>query len=352
MNPIDFHYHGIDGFDLQNEPDMILDGVEKMLGEEGARAILTFGIPESMFLYFIKFMEAFNQRSLSGKNCRVVGIAIEGPLLASPGGTPRQGVWLPTVEQWEQIADCGILGLKYAVISPDADLAAKHLRSVPHGRYPQTIEWIVNTLLDGNVLPSLGHFGKNDPQGSVQAIQLILNLITNRGNGPIVTDHLFNDMPLNFKHAWRTPDERYKRDVELADLGLSSWNWTNIDEKMGPVPAALLHGAKQGLLKICLNFDGEHVDLAICKKTVEIVGADNIMIMTDRFPQEIAGGKVLIRKDGSTLLYQEQEIVAGGTQGVLQQIANMRSIGISDNDIEKMVWIVPSQFLNLPSNLV
>ena len=352
MNPIDFHYHGIDGFDLQNEPDMILDGVERMLGEEGARAILTFGIPESMFLHFLKFMKTFNERSLLGKNFNVVGIAIEGPLLASPGGTPKQGVWLPTVEQWEQIADCGILGLKYAVISPDADLAAKHLRSVSYGRYPQSIEWIVNTLLDGNVLPSLGHFGKNDAQGSVQAIELILNLIRSRGCGPTVTDHLFNDMPLHFKHAWRTPDERCNREAELAGLGLSSWNWTNMNEKMGPVPAALLQGAKQGLLKLCLNFDGEHVDLAICKKTVEIVGADNIMMMTDRFPQEIAGGQALMRKDGSTLLYQEQGVVAGGTQGVLQQIDNMRSIGLSDNDIEKMVSIVPSQFLKIPSNLV
>jgi len=352
MNPIDFHYHGIDGFDLQNEPDVILDRVEQMLGKEGVSAILTFGIPESMFPHFMRFMTVFNERSLSGRNFYVVGIAIEGPLLTSPGGTPKQGVWLPSVEQWEQIADCGVLGLKYVVISPDANLEAKHLRLSSHSRYPQTIEWIINTLLDGNVLPSLGHFRKDDPQGSVQAIQVILNLIKKREDRPIVTDHLFNDMPLNFKHAWRTIDERHKRDMELARLGLSDWNWTNINEKMGPVPAALLQGAKDGLLKLCLNFDGEHVDLAVCRKTVDIAGADNIIVMTDRFPQEIAGGKTLMKKEGSTLLYQEQGIVAGGTQGVLQQIKNMRSIGISDDDIEKMVSIVPSKILNISSRLV
>ncbi len=121
---------------------------------------------------------------------------------------------------------------------------------------------------------------------------------------------------------------------------------------MGVVAATLLFGAKEGLLKLCLNFDGDHVDLAICKKTIDIVGADNNMIMTDRFPQEISGGQLLTRKDGSTLLYQEQGIVAGGTQGVWQQINNLRSIGIPDGDIEKMVSIVPARLLNISINIV
>lgn len=352
MDPIDFHYHGIDGLDLQKEPGKILDEVEIRLAKEGIRAVLTFGIPESMFTNFIRFMHIFNERKQLGKHIYVVGIAIEGPLLTSPGGTPKQGVWLPNKDQWKQIADCGVLGLRYVVISPDVNLKEKHIKSSFQNQFPSNIEWILNTILDGNVLPSLGHFSKDSPDDCAKSIDAVFNLIRKRGAGPIVTDHLFNDMPLNFKHAWRTVDEKHEREIDLARLDLPNWNWRNLKEKMGIVPATLIFGAREGLLKLCLNFDGDHVDLAICKKTIDIVGADNIMIMTDRFPQEISGGQLLMRKDGSTLLYQEQGIVAGGTQGLWQQINNMRSIEISTSDIEKITSLVPAKLLNIPTNLV
>ncbi len=218
MYPIDFHYHGIDGLDLQNEPGKILDEVEISLAKEGIRAVLTFGIPESMFTNFIRFMQVFNERTQSGKNIYVVGIAIEGPLLTSPGGTPKQGVWLPSKDQWKQIADCGVLGLRYVVISPDVNLEEKYIKSPFQNRYPTNIEWIINTILDGKVLPSLGHFSKHNPDGCADSIKAILSLIKKSGVGPIVTDHLYNDMPLNFKHAWRSIDEQHNREIELSQL--------------------------------------------------------------------------------------------------------------------------------------
>ncbi|MBI1926072.1 hypothetical protein HYR99_17695 [Candidatus Poribacteria bacterium] len=348
LSPIDFHYHGIDGFGLARSPDLILNEVEEQLKNEGVKAIVTLSLPKSQFSNFLALMNQYSEGLKDGRYIYIVGIALEGPVLASRGGTPEQGVWMPTVAQWTQIAARG-QGLKYVVLSPDAHPPSSGTCA---NQIPTSIGWIVNTLMDGGVLPALGHFSKTDPEVSVDAITGIFDVVKRRGGGPIITDHLFNDMPRNFKHAWRTQEERNHRSTDLLALDLPSWNLKNIEQRMGPVPAALLHGAKGGILKLCLNFDGEHVDLEISKRTIEILGSEHLMIMTDRIPNGVSGGQQLHQPPGSTLLYQNQGIVAGGSQSLSQQIQNMRSIGIAEEDIRNIVCLVPAGVLKIPPDFL
>jgi N-acetylglucosamine-6-phosphate deacetylase len=154
-------------------------------------------------------------------------------------------------------------------------------------------------------------------------------------------------MPLNFCHAWRTAAARERRSAELERVGLSTWTADNICEKVGPVPGAILSGVKRGLVKACINFDGEHVDLAISTRTVELLGAENFMMMTDRIQSRRLAGQVLSRRTDSSLLYQEKGIVAGGSQTPAQQVQNLRLWGMPEHDLRLIAFQNAFELLQL-----
>jgi len=97
-------------------------------------------------------MDTFAEAKQLGRFPHISGIALEGPMLASHGGTPGASVWSPDRRQWKDIAACGSKGLVYVILSPDAE--------IQHG---PTIDWITETLLGGSVvrnhakLPKLNH---------------------------------------------------------------------------------------------------------------------------------------------------------------------------------------------------
>jgi len=339
--PIDFHCHGVGKFDFTEVPELSLDAVEQSLRRERVRSILTLYLPRRHYDDFLGLIDAFDRGRRDGRYRYIVGIALEGPLLASHGGTPEQGVWTPTRTQWQRLAAGGSRGLAYVVVSADA-------RCGDDADSPPDVAWIFDCLLAGGVRPALGHFRKDAPEDCAARIRALLALVDRSGRGPIVTDHLYNDMPLNFCHAWRTARSRARRAEELAALDLSSWTSTDILERVGPVPAALLQGARDGLVKLCLNFDGEHVDLAISKRTVELMGSDLFMLMTDRIQSKVLGGQLLHQRNDSTLLYQDRGIVAGGSQALAQQIHNMRMCGFAEADIRRIACEVPAGVLGLP----
>lgn len=344
---VDFHCHGVGRFDFTDIPSIDLQEIENILASRKQRSILTLYLPKQNFESFLAMMESFYQGKLSGKYNYIQGFSLEGPLLASHGGTPEVGVWMPSKQHWKEIAACGRKGLVYTVLSPDAYFTETHLSSVP-----QDITWIVETLLDGGVLPAPGHFVKTDPERSAKALQSVFDVVAAWGRGATITDHLFNDMPHNFKHAWRTKEEKARRDVEIQALNLESWSLDSLDEDLGLVPAVMIRSARKGLVKICQNFDGEHVDLAIVKKAVELIGAENMVMMTDSIESKRLAGRQLYMPEGSTLLYQDQGIVAAGSQNVMNQIKNMLSIGLSDAQIKLISNTVPTEIINQHKRIV
>eukprot|EP01126_Amoeba_proteus_P051460 TRINITY_DN6144_c0_g4_i2.p1 TRINITY_DN6144_c0_g4~~TRINITY_DN6144_c0_g4_i2.p1 ORF type:complete len:331 (-),score=13.16 TRINITY_DN6144_c0_g4_i2:542-1534(-) len=305
---IDFHCHGIGKFDFTEINNLDLQEIEDILAARNQRTILTLYLLKPNFESLLNLMNKFNNGKCKGRFSHLCGFALEGPLLASHGGTPAEGVWMPTRQDWQQIAACGAKGLVYVVLSPDAQLVGSNFKSVP-AAYP-SIKWIAETLLDGGVLPAPGHFIKFAPEKSARLLQEIFDVVEAWGHGSTITDHLFNDMPHNFKHAWRTAEERIKRNEELVALNLSSWNLDNLDEKLGIIPAVMIRNAHKGLVKMCQNFDGEHVDLVIVKRIIELIGAENILMMTDSIESKRLAGRDLHMMHNSTLLYQDDGIVA------------------------------------------
>jgi N-acetylglucosamine-6-phosphate deacetylase len=343
VKSVDFHCHGVGRFDFTEIHELNLQEIENILAERNQRTILTLYLPKSNFQSFLHLMDLFHAGKESGRFKHIVGFGLEGPVLASHGGTPEKGLWMPTKQEWKALAECGKKGLLYIVLSPDAEL--------PGGDSPDSITWISETLLDGGVLPAPGHFTKNNPAESAKLLQSLFDVVAAWGKSPTITDHLFNDMPHNFKHAWRTTSEKMRKEEELKALDLDSWNLSNLEEKLGVVPAVIIKNAHKGIVKICQNFDGEHVDLAIVKKTVELVGAKNMLMMTDSIESRCLAGHKLTMQEGSTLLYQAQGIVAAGSQSVFHQIKNMLSIGLSLEEIDLINHLVPIELLRKHSEL-
>ena len=202
-------------------------------------------------------------------------------------------------------------------------------------------------MLKGGVLPAPGHFTKKNPEASAAALQDVFDAVAEWGHGPTLTDHLYNDMPHNFTHAWRTKEAKERREQELEEMDLGSWSLSNLESKVGIVPATMIRNAHKGIVKLALNFDGEHVDLAVVRRTVELVGAENLMMMTDSIESKRLAGRQLVMRKGSSLLYQEEGVVAAGSQNVSKQISNMLRIGLSTDQIRLITEGVPTQLLKL-----
>jgi N-acetylglucosamine-6-phosphate deacetylase len=341
---VDMHCHGIGRFDFTEIPDLELQEIEDILTERHHFSILTLYLPYHNLNEFVNIVEVFHKGKQAGRYQHILGLGLEGPLLASHGGTPHQGIWLPTKEEWQTLASCGKKGLLYVISSPDAAVARVSEQACLSD-YPDNFNWIVNTLISGGVLPAAGHFTKENPQQSAEKLQAAYEAVAGSDIGFTLTDHLYNDMPKNFKHAWRTREEKARRDVELTALDLGSWTLDNLEEKLGPVPATMVRNARKGIVKIAMNFDGEHVDLAIVKKTVELVGAENLMMMTDSIESKRLAGRELTMHEGSSLLYQDEDVVAAGSQGILNQIKNMIDIGLTESEIQFITHDVPNLVL-------
>ncbi|PKD38274.1 hypothetical protein CWO84_24005 [Methylomonas sp. Kb3] len=331
ITPIDFHCHGIGRFDFADPNSLVLDELENHLKIEGTAAILTLYLPKAHLTNFIEFMYEFDAGKKSGRYKHIIGIALEGPLLASFGGTPEQGCWKPTLSEWEQLARLGSHGLVYVVLSPNAEFNQKD-------DYPKDIIEIAKILLNHRVKPALGHFGKEDAEATAISISHICDYAEQAGMTPLFTDHLYNDMPVKCQYHWRNGIEKSKRKSITPEILKQEWTDENIEDILGPVPATLIGYAKKGILKLCLNCDGDHVDIDLCKRTIEFVGAENLMLMTDRIQSEILAGQKLTRNTANTLLYQKAGIVAGGTQSVMRQLGNLMLIGVPSRDIFQMAF--------------
>jgi N-acetylglucosamine-6-phosphate deacetylase len=338
--PIDFHCHGIGSFDFSSMNPEDVAKVDELARQRGIGVIATIYFGRRSFDRFKQLIAEFQKVRRPGARVGLLGFALEGPLLSGAGGTPRTGTWRPSYEEWSTLAELGAGALAYAVLSPDElEIGSAETR-----------RWI-ESLVTRGIRPALGHFRRNDPERSAAALESLLDLVEEIQGGVnaanVTTDHLFNDMPLRIKHAWRSADARKVRDAELAKILEVEWTWPKLAEQIGPVPAALLRAARDGRISLCMNFDGEHVDLALCKRVVELIGTSNMIAITDHTEVRRLLDENVVPGNTGTLLYQDAGLVAVGTQDIKRQIGNMRSIGLSERDIWQLLVFTPQRFLGL-----
>jgi N-acetylglucosamine-6-phosphate deacetylase len=151
-------------------------------------------------------------------------------------------------------------------------------------------------------------------------------------------------MPRSFTHSWRG-ERAFVREVELREFLKVPWEVDSLVALLGPVPGALLDAARDRDLLPCMNFDGAHVHLEICRRTVEYVGPNNLIAITDHIELGSMAGERLHQVEDSSLWYREDDVVAAGSLGIEAQIRNMRSIGIADADIAMLTSDNPRRAL-------
>jgi N-acetylglucosamine-6-phosphate deacetylase len=340
LPPVEVHCHGFGDVDFSDFTKVDLDRLEEWCAREGVLSLPTMYLHRSQLAEFEAFVREYHRMRGDGRLQHIAGIALEGPLLASHGGTPAATVWAPTRHEWERLAALGPYGLMYTVVSPDAFSPASELTGQP-GAQETGFDWIVPLLMAHGIRPALGHFTRADPAASAELVDEIAELAWQAewaGNGVrVVTDHLFNDMPLNIRHAFRTSRARAERDAVIASYDLPSWTLDRMAEIAGPVPAAIMRQAAAGRIGACINFDGEHVDLAIAARAVQLMGAENSMMMTDRCDSARLGGQGLHHIEDNGLWYQQDGIVAAGSVPLARQQANALSQGLTPAEVQALV---------------
>lgn len=280
---------------------------------------------------FIEGMELLLTEFASAREAyaNLRGFSIEGPLLGTAGGVPSAGIWSPTAAQWLRMASWGALGLRYIVMAPDGADLDDDIGGIK-------FKEVVDAFYRNGVRLALGHFQRNDAELSARRTSELIEYVQSN-YGPsqsiLLTDHLFNDMPRNFKHVWRSIEEQANRESEIAAVLGANWHEIDLDQALGPVPGTLLRAARDGKLLPFLNFDGDHVDLEICKKTVEFLGPGNVIGITDDTEISELAGEGLHQLQGSKLWFRGDGIVAAGTGFLPRQIRNLRSIGCDDESI-------------------
>jgi N-acetylglucosamine-6-phosphate deacetylase len=348
--PVEMHCHSIGQVDFSDFATLDLVALNATAATEGVACVPTLYLRHDRLDEFVAFMRRFHALRERGLLPYLPGVALEGPLLASHGGTPSATVWPPTRHEWEKLASCASLGLVYVVISPDALTPHSDLHDRLTLAHPD-LRWIVRLLVDAGVRPALGHYTKADAAGAAELTYEIVDEAWT-GDSPIpgarvVTDHLFNDMPLPFKHAFRTRKARAERDSLIASYDLPSWNLADLPEQVGPVAAAIMRLCHEGKVASCINFDGEHVDLAIAARAVEVIGSRNIMLMTDRCDAARLGGQDLQRNAENSLWYQNGGVVAAGSQPIDRQINNARAAGVPEHVLWDLISFTPQTTLGL-----
>jgi N-acetylglucosamine-6-phosphate deacetylase len=338
--PVEVHCHGFGTVDFSDVGAFDLRKLDRECEDEGVIAVPTLYLHRDRLGAFEDLVHSYSRLRADGELGNIAGIALEGPLLASHGGTPSSTVWLPTRVEWERLAALGPHGLAYTVLSPDAFTPESGLYQ-QLGTSDARFDTIIPLLIEHGVRPALGHFRRADPQRSANQIDEIVELSWQArwgGRGVrVITDHLFNDMPLTIRHAFRTAAARAQRDEVIAGYDLPGWSLANIADVAGPVPAAIIRQANAGRVTACINFDGEHVDLEIARRAVELTGFENAMMMTDRCDSARLGGQRLHHTSENTLWYQEDGIVAAGSQPLSRQIVNARGVGLTDDAIWHLV---------------
>jgi hypothetical protein len=333
-----YHFHGLDRIDFSALAPEALPEMQDLAAERDLEILPTVYLRREALPDLVTNLRAYARLRATGELPNVAGFAVEGPLLGPQGGIPRAGRWYPSAAEWSAIAELGELGLKYIVMAPDAMELDDDIE--PGLRFSD----LLTSFYDRDLRVALGHFHRDDPERSARRMLNVLAFLHDRYESSpqlVLTDHLYNDMPRNFTHAWRTSQQRARRDMELAPLLAADWETADLHQLLGPVPATMLAAARDGLLTPCINFDGYHVDLAICRKTFDYLGEDRLIALTDHTEVNVMARTALTRDTDTGLWLRDDGAVAAGSAGYQQQRENMRSVGLSDRAVEKLFLTNP-----------
>ena len=241
----------------------------------------------------------------------IAGIHLEGPFLS----IVRCGAQDPT---W--------------IVPPDAELTRAlleagrgHVRTMtlaPEGKGALGDDGVVAALTRAGALPSWGHTDAG-PAVAAEALAESYRLLDRSGSSrrPTIT-HLFN--------------------------GMRPW----VHRDPGPAGEYLV-AARQGRAVVELVADGTHVDPAVVREVVELVGRDGVALVTDAMAaagmpagEYRLGSLDVVVADGVARL-AGRGTIAGGTAHLLDVVRATAAGGVSLVDAVHMASAVPASVLGL-----
>lgn len=86
--PVEFHCHGIGDYDFSNLDELDIEKINALAEQEGIFCIPSIFLPHNQLNQFVSFMRTFHEQKKTGRYPNILGISLEGPLLASFAGTP------------------------------------------------------------------------------------------------------------------------------------------------------------------------------------------------------------------------------------------------------------------------
>ncbi|MFJ9440238.1 hypothetical protein, partial [Bacillus mobilis] len=231
-----YHFHGLGEVDFSDMSAADLPMLEKLSEERGLEIVPTVYLRRPALGSFEELVQAYGAYRAQVPGTRIRGFAVEGPMLGPEGGIPRAGVWTPTVQEWQRLAALGAHGLRYIVMAPDAMELDEEIAS------GFTFGDLLAGFYDHGCRVALGHFHRDAPERSARRMRAVIDFLHARYESSpylILTDHLYNDMPRNFRHAYRSAEERALRAAQLPALLDRPWTREGLAGLLGPVPAQM-----------------------------------------------------------------------------------------------------------------
>ena len=242
----------------------------------------------------------------------IAGIHSEGPFLAPSRCGAQDPEWLrtPDLELLRRMLHAAGGTLKTMTYAPELPGAGR----------------LVGMLAGNGVTPSLGHTEADARTAADSLTAAAASLRTvGAGRRPTVT-HLFNGMP-PLHH--RNP---------------------------GPA-AACLRLAANGTVAVELIGDGVHLDPETVRMVFVLVGADNVVLVTDSMAAtglpdgdyELGPAAVAVR--GGVAALKSNGALAGGTATLLEVVRKTIDAGVAPEDAVKAATLVPARILGLETEI-
>jgi N-acetylglucosamine-6-phosphate deacetylase len=311
---IDLHCHGAAGGDFPTGDGRACRTAVDFLHRSGTTTLLASLVTASSedLLNSLGILKPLAEERL------IAGIHAEGPFLSHARCGAQNPRWLrdPDPQLLRKLLRAAGGTLKTMTYAPELARASE----------------IVTILAEHGAVPSLGHTDAGAPMTAAslaEAARLMAANRTRHGSGPgarPTVTHLFNGMP-PLHH--RSP---------------------------GPV-AACLRLARAGTVAVELIGDGVHLDPETVRMVFDLVGADNVVLVTDSMAAtglpdgdyELGPSAVVVRDGVATL--QGNGALAGGTATLLEVVRKTIEAGVSPADAVKAATAVPAQLLGLATEI-
>jgi N-acetylglucosamine-6-phosphate deacetylase len=301
---VDLHCHGAVGGDFPSGDSGAARTAVDFLHRSGTTALLASTVTASRE-DLVQGLDTLRQLADEGL---IAGIHSEGPFLSHA----RCGAQDP---RFLREPDLTLLGELLAA-------AGGHLRTMTYAPELRGAEAVVRMLAEHGVTPSLGHTDA-DARTTAASLTEAAELLAASGlatvSRPTVT-HLFNGMP-PLHH--RSP---------------------------GPV-AACLRLAGAGTVAVELIADGAHLDPETVRMVFELVGAANVVLVTDSMAAtglpdgDYELGPAAVSVSGSVARLRSNGTLAGGTATLLDVVRRTIDAGVTPAAAVQSATAVPAAII-------